>query len=56
MDDEIREQAEELGIAYSSYIQEVLRDHHSTPFDAPNDPVVCVDENVGQEERETGAA
>ncbi|MBV0901836.1 CopG family transcriptional regulator [Haloarcula salina] len=55
MDDKIVEEAEKHGVAYSEYVREVLRDHHRTPFDRPNEPVVCVDEN-GDDSRNEGAA
>lgn len=54
MDEKIAEQADKHGVNYSEYVREIIRDHHRTPFDKIDDPVVCRDENG--ECREEGAA
>ncbi|RKS84072.1 hypothetical protein BDK61_3472 [Haloarcula quadrata] len=56
MDDKIAEQADEHGVSYSEYVREIVRDHHSTPFDGVDEPVVCRDENGEVNENVEGAA
>ncbi|WP_277539944.1 CopG family transcriptional regulator [Haloarcula laminariae] len=56
MDDKIAEQADKHGVNYSEYVREIIRDHHQTPFDRMDDPVVCRDENGEVTENVEGAA
>ena len=42
---ELQEESDKHDIKFSTYLQEVVRDHGKTPLDPMTDPVVCVDEN-----------
>jgi hypothetical protein len=43
-------------MTYSQYVRQCIRENEGTPFDEPENTVLCTDENGSTQERKTGAA
>jgi hypothetical protein len=56
MDEMIVEEAEKHDMTYSQYVRQCIRENEGTPFDEPENTVLCTDENGSTQERKTGAA
>jgi len=53
LDEEVKEEADRLGISYSKFVRQVLRSHTGTPFDQPEADIITNDSDA--EEAQMGA-